>query len=401
MSGTLCEGACDDSGKDGESKVIDVNHTMDLDDNPEVETVKELSQGIIDEEVYVPEYARRQDGSVADVTCDGEMESNASSNLELPGVQLAGNSIDAYMSAKLPLGAFDDDIAVFESDGHEIPKMVKDETGRKEHNLEIDDASTPAILNQMEMQPKELLNEMLSSTKQEDSTSFGMIKDNSFGDAVHEVLEEEQQDLNASDDNKQGAMFLPEGMQQGSPEDFNEVYDERDARNGFKFSEFADGILDSQEKGVKKESWCQGSKEGDIEKKGLGEVAEFQEHEYKKMRSQSNRHKMHELDGKEVTPVWLETAQAKKGLAPITSTVSELLSTEQGTTMEGNKKLMEESEKLREMMETLMKVGKEQLNVITNLAGRVKYLERKLARKKKMRTRRGRTGTSAPCITKP
>lgn len=47
------------------------------------------------------------------------------------------------------------------------------------------------------------------------------------------------------------------------------------------------------------------------------------------------------------------------------------------------KKLLEENEKLREMLEKLLEAGKEQLGVISNLNGRVKDLERKLAQKKK------------------
>ena len=46
-------------------------------------------------------------------------------------------------------------------------------------------------------------------------------------------------------------------------------------------------------------------------------------------------------------------------------------------------KLLEENEKLREMLEKLLEAGKEQLGVISNLNGRVKDLERKLAQKKR------------------
>ncbi|KAL9430268.1 hypothetical protein AB3S75_025621 [Citrus x aurantiifolia] len=47
--------------------------------------------------------------------------------------------------------------------------------------------------------------------------------------------------------------------------------------------------------------------------------------------------------------------------------------------------VMEENAKLREMMEKLMEAGKEQLTVISQLTGRVKDLERKLSRKRKLR----------------
>ncbi|KAK3194690.1 hypothetical protein Dsin_026000 [Dipteronia sinensis] len=53
-----------------------------------------------------------------------------------------------------------------------------------------------------------------------------------------------------------------------------------------------------------------------------------------------------------------------------------------------NTKEGKENAKLMEMMEKLMEAGKEQLSVISNLTGRVKDLERKLSKKKKLRTRR-------------
>ncbi|KAA8516123.1 hypothetical protein F0562_019302 [Nyssa sinensis] len=55
---------------------------------------------------------------------------------------------------------------------------------------------------------------------------------------------------------------------------------------------------------------------------------------------------------------------------------------------ESDRRLIEENEKLREMMEKLIETGKEQVIAISKLTGRVKDLEKKLARKKKPKTRR-------------
>ncbi|KAI6702545.1 hypothetical protein NL676_011681 [Syzygium grande] len=55
--------------------------------------------------------------------------------------------------------------------------------------------------------------------------------------------------------------------------------------------------------------------------------------------------------------------------------------------MDGNQKLIKEKEKLREMMEKLMEAGKEQLNLICELTGRGKDLERRLARNKRVKSR--------------
>uniref|UniRef100_A0A1J3G5R2 BAG family molecular chaperone regulator 6 n=1 Tax=Noccaea caerulescens TaxID=107243 RepID=A0A1J3G5R2_NOCCA len=55
---------------------------------------------------------------------------------------------------------------------------------------------------------------------------------------------------------------------------------------------------------------------------------------------------------------------------------------------EETKKLIEENKRFKETMETLVKAGKEQLEVISELAGRVKMLEKSLSQKK--RTQNGR-----------
>jgi len=58
--------------------------------------------------------------------------------------------------------------------------------------------------------------------------------------------------------------------------------------------------------------------------------------------------------------------------------------------LNGDIKLLEENEKLRKLMKELLEAGNEQLSVISNLTGRVKDLEKKLAktkRSKKVRTK--------------
>ncbi|PSS24243.1 Cleaved like [Actinidia chinensis var. chinensis] len=61
---------------------------------------------------------------------------------------------------------------------------------------------------------------------------------------------------------------------------------------------------------------------------------------------------------------------------------------------ESDRKLLEENEKLRDMMVKLIEAGREQLTTLSNLSNRVKDLEKKLARKKKVRMRRTSAGSS-------
>lgn len=72
------------------------------------------------------------------------------------------------------------------------------------------------------------------------------------------------------------------------------------------------------------------------------------------------------------------------------------LAVEENDAVESNRKLMEENERLREMMEKLIISGKEQLTAISTLSGRVKDLEKRLSRKKKLKFR----GPRSRCITK-
>lgn len=74
----------------------------------------------------------------------------------------------------------------------------------------------------------------------------------------------------------------------------------------------------------------------------------------------------------------------------------ELPVTEHNGGLDGDAKLLQENEKLREMMKKLLEAGNEQLSVISELTGRVKDLEKKLAksRSKKVKTKRHRTAAS-------
>ena len=67
---------------------------------------------------------------------------------------------------------------------------------------------------------------------------------------------------------------------------------------------------------------------------------------------------------------------------------------EQG--IENDRKLVKCNEKMREMVEQLIKAGKQHLDVIHNLNCRVKYLEKSLSRRKKIRAGQCRRAISSP-----
>ncbi|KAG2380262.1 BAG family molecular chaperone regulator [Vigna angularis] len=76
--------------------------------------------------------------------------------------------------------------------------------------------------------------------------------------------------------------------------------------------------------------------------------------------------------------------------------VSAALQADHDGGLNGESKLVEENEKLREMMKKLLEAGNEQLSVISDLSGRVKELEKRLARSrnKRMKTKRYRSAAS-------
>ncbi|KAK6920051.1 BAG domain [Dillenia turbinata] len=112
-------------------------------------------------------------------------------------------------------------------------------------------------------------------------------------------------------------------------------------------------------------------------------------------------------DEKEI--VLLESAEQTSNLPPVDAVKDEIAvetETAQGdgedqlektaghvkdTGNDSERRLVEENEKLREMLEKLMEAGKEQLTVISELSGRVKDLEKKLNRKKRMKLKCSQT----------
>jgi hypothetical protein len=89
------------------------------------------------------------------------------------------------------------------------------------------------------------------------------------------------------------------------------------------------------------------------------------------------------LEGNDVAPMLNENEAEEKKLARQETQVDAELN--------GDMKLLEENEKLRKLMKELLEAGNEQYSVISNLTGRVKDLEKKLAktkRNKKVRTKR-------------
>ncbi|KAK7389876.1 hypothetical protein VNO78_25172 [Psophocarpus tetragonolobus] len=87
-------------------------------------------------------------------------------------------------------------------------------------------------------------------------------------------------------------------------------------------------------------------------------------------------------------------AQEKTGLSPALQELEQPGAKHDGG-LNGNAKLLEENEKLRNMMKKLLEAANEQLSVISDLTGRVKDLEKKSARRRRSRRVKAKRYTEA------
>lgn len=110
------------------------------------------------------------------------------------------------------------------------------------------------------------------------------------------------------------------------------------------------------------------------------------------------------IDGDDTCFSAKESVVLKKSEALPASPIATEVSSIDGISVVGDesaRKLVEENEKLRDMMQKLMAAGEDQLQVISDLTSKVTNLEKKLTKKKKLRTRRCRAATSRSCVKLP
>lgn len=95
-----------------------------------------------------------------------------------------------------------------------------------------------------------------------------------------------------------------------------------------------------------------------------------------------------------------DSSKAKQGEEQELPSASEI-SLESDRFSEGDRKLIEENMRLREMIQKLIESGQDQLTAISNLSSRVKELEKRISKKKKLRMRRhgiSRSSSGSSCL---
>ncbi|XVE73776.1 hypothetical protein DITRI_Ditri11bG0145400 [Diplodiscus trichospermus] len=289
----------------------------------------------------------------------------------------------------------------------ELPVGIIDEPAISEsEKCEMDETGESNILPLTEgcfvgPEEDEHLLEATSGISEEDQKEHEFNKNPELKVEVDLTLEKD-----VKNENKVDSVSEPEKLPSTVGEDNDKVHEEEDdygaiPADHMASSESEAGSVSTQEKEVLFE-----------EKKEMQQPVETEEKELKPEREIEIQEQKCMNDEEKTTNMPYETSEVgvlveidahpepnvvEQDLLPASPAVSQMSNDEHDLAkIGGDEKLIEENKKLREMMGKLMEAGKAQLNVISNLTGRVKELEEKLSRNKKMSKPRYRKARYAP-----
>lgn len=342
---------------------------------------------------------------------DGEeMESNASwssSTADSPDSTTAAKTIDVNLVQEFPLGLIDDE-ALDKSDCSNIQENEVRCGGDKKEDTEPSSLNEVIIPIELEHQCMEVLDKGAFLAGSEDSVKVGPEMDDSHEDAMVGVCAQQPQALDVKNDEEQVEVLRQEKVLDFSREQEGSNEEKQKDGNGHTehscSSELANKIF-SQEEEVQaeeeKDNDCQpitdcGNEEMKLEVKQCHDLGVLSDNDTMEERLEgSETTKSLSVIGPKLPLMGAEHDEEKGEELPASSTAisSQVSADEQGMGMESQRKLVDENEKLREMMERLIETGKDQLTVISNLTERVKDLEKKLSKKKKVWAKRFRTAT--------
>ena len=357
---------------------------------------------------------------------DGEeMESNASwssstavspdsTTAASPDSTTAAKTIDVNLQQEFPLGLIDDE-APEKLDNSNIQENEVRYGGDNKEDTEPSSLNEVIIPIELENQCMEVLDKGAFLAGSEDSVKVGPEKDDSQEDAIVGVCAQQPQALDVKNDKEQVEVLGQEKVLDFSREQEESNEEKQKDENGQAehscSSELANKIF-SQEEEVQAEEEndndsqtitdC-GNEEMKLEVKQCHDLGVLSDNDTMEDRLDgSETTKSSSVIGPKLSPMGADHDEEKGEKLPASSTAisSQVSADEQGMGMESQRKLVDENEKLREMMERLIETGKDQLIVISNLTERVKDLEKKLFKKKKVWAKRFRTA-SPPSSARP
>jgi hypothetical protein len=342
---------------------------------------------------------------------DGEeMESNASwssSTADSPDSTTAAKTIDVNLLQEFPLGLIDDE-APEKLDNSNIQENEVRCGGDNKEDTEPSSLNEVIIPIELEHQCMEVLNKGAFLAGSEDSVKVGPEMDDSHEDAMVGVCAQQPQALDVKNDEEQVEVLGQEKVLDFSRE--QEGSNEEKQKDGHSCSSELANKIFSQEEEVQaeeeKDNDCQpitdcGNEEMKLEVEQCHDLGVLSDNDTMEDRLDgSETTKSLSVIGPKLSPMGAEYDEEKGEELPASSTAisSQVSADEQGMGMESQRKLVDENEKLREMMERLIETGKDQLTVISNLTERVKDLEKKLSKKKKVWAKRTPPSSARPLV---
>lgn len=342
---------------------------------------------------------------------DGEgMESNASwssSTADSPDSTTAAKTIDVNLLQEFPLGLIDDE-APEKLDTSNIQENEVRCGGDNKEDTEPSSLNEVIIPIELEHQCMEVLNKGAFLAGSEDSVKVGPEMDDSHEDAMVGVCAQQPQALDVKNDEEQVEVLGQEKVLDFSRE--QEGSNEEKQKDGHSCSSELANKIFSQEEEVQaeeeKDNDCQpitdcGNEEMKLEVKQCHDLGVLSDNDTMEDRLDgSETTESLSVIGPKLSPMGAEHDEEKGEELPASSTAisSQVSADEQGMGMESQRKLVDENEKLREMMERLIETGKDQLTVISNLTERVKDLEKKLSKKKKVWAKRTPPSSARPLV---
>ena len=342
---------------------------------------------------------------------DGEeLESNASwssSTADSPDSTTAAKTIDVNLLQEFPLGLIDDE-APEKLDNSNIQENEVRCGGDNKEDTEPSSLNEVIIPIELEHQCMEVLNKGAFLAGSEDSVKVGPEMDDSHEDAMVGVCAQQPQALDVKNDEEQVEVLGQEKVLDFSRE--QEGSNEEKQKDGHSCSSELANKIFSQEEEVQaeeeKDNDCQpitdcGNEEMKLEVKQCHDLGVLSDNDTMEDRLDgSETTKSLSAIGPKLSPMGAEHDEEKGEELPASSTAisSQVSADEQGMGMESQRKLVDENEKLREMMERLIETGKDQLTVISNLTERVKDLEKKLSKKKKVWAKRTPPSSARPLV---
>uniref|UniRef100_A0A6N2NDB9 BAG domain-containing protein n=1 Tax=Salix viminalis TaxID=40686 RepID=A0A6N2NDB9_SALVM len=340
-------------------------------------------------------------GTAMVAVIDGmEKESNAISTAVSPDSTTAAKTIDVNLLIEFPEGLIDD----------KSPEKV-DNSNIQENEVpyggDNKEDTKPPSLNEIiipikpEHQCIEAVNERAFLAGSEDLVKVIPEKDDNHDDAMVSV--QQPQALGVKNDEEQVEVRGQEKVLDFSREQEEKNEEKQKDGNGHTehtccCSEIANIQEEEMQAEEEQDNDCQpitdcGNEEMKLEAKQFHDLRFLSDNDSLEDRLDgSETSKRSSLIGLQFSPMGAEHDEKKGEVMPASFTAisSQVSPDDQGMGMESQRKLVEENEKLRGMMERLIETGKDQLTVISNLTERVKDLEKKLSKKNKVWAKRFR-----------